>query len=214
MKKRFTILAPDTDCGKTFITAMLLRKATGENINAMACKPIQTGSLNGKSQDLDFILNTANLKISPEIYSTLVLCTLKTPASALLAGKIEKRKINLDEIVKKILEVSQNYDTFFVETAGGIYSPVTETLNNIDMAKKLGFPAIICIPNRTGAISLSVMTVKILIAEGIEIGGAAFTQTIKPKNEIEETICSDNVETFEKITGVKVIADIKFIKEK
>ncbi|MCL1947204.1 MAG: dethiobiotin synthase [Chitinivibrionia bacterium] len=213
MKKQFIILAPDTDCGKTFATATLLKKAINENINAMACKPIQTGSLDSKSQDLDFILKTANLSVLPEIYSKLVLCTLKTPASALLASKIEKQKINLDEIIKKIREISQNYDLFFVETAGGIYSPITESTNNIYLAKKLGFPAIMCVPNRVGAISLSAMTAKILFAEKIKIEGAIFTQTIKPKNEIDETICRDNIETFEKITGVKIIADIKFKKE-
>ena len=214
MKKNFIIIAPDTDCGKTFATATLLKSAIGEKFNAIACKPIQTGSADGKSQDLDFILKAADLTVSPQIYSMLVPCTLKTPASPLLASQIENKKIDLNEIVKKTLEISQNYDSFFVETAGGIYSPITENETNIDMAKKLGFPAIICIPNRIGAISLSVMTYNVLKNESIDIEGAVFTQTIKPQNEFDEAICRDNIETFKRITGVKIIADIKFCEEK
>jgi dethiobiotin synthetase len=200
---------------------MLLKNTKQERLsrNAMACKPIQTGSLNGKSQDLDFILKTAGISVSDEIYEKLVSCTFKTPASPLLASQIENKKINLDEIVEKIREISKNYDLFFVETAGGIYSPITETgatgasETNADFAKKLGFPVIICIPNRVGAISLSVMTVKSVIAEGLKIEGAVFSQTIKPQNETDEMICKDNVETFKRMTGVKIIADIKFGEE-
>jgi len=210
MTGKFTIIAPDTDCGKTYGTSRIMRNALDKNINAIACKPIQTGSTDGKSQDLDFILNTAGLSVPTEIYKKLAPCTFSTPCSALLACQIENREINLGEIVKNIREISENYDLFLAETAGGIYSPITDTATVADFAKMLGFPVIICIPNRVGAISLSVLTVKAALAEGLKIEGAVFTQTIKPQNEIDELICKDNIEQFQKMTGVKVIADYKF----
>jgi dethiobiotin synthetase len=213
VKKQFTILAPDTDCGKTFVTAQLLQKAINEKINAIACKPVQTGSENGRSGDLDFIFKTANLTVTPEIYSALAPCVLKTPVSPLLASKIEKKKIDLDEIVDKIRRISQNHDLFFTESAGGIYSPLSENESNVDLAKRLGSQAIICIPNRLGAIALSVMTAKSLLAEKIEIEGAIFTQTKPPENEIDDLIYKDNIESFKNITGIKIIADFKFMPE-
>ena len=210
MKKAFTIIAPDTDCGKTYATARMMRDAISKNINAMACKPIQTGSADGKSQDLDFILKTAEISVSPDIYKKLAPCTLSTPCSALLAGKIDKREINLDEIAENIKKISENYGLFFVETAGGIYSPITDTDAVANFVKMLGFPVIICIPNRVGAISLSVLAVKAALAEGLEIEGVIFTQTIKPQNETDELICKTNIEQFQKMTGIKVIANYEF----
>jgi len=204
--KAFTIIAPDTDCGKTYATAYLLKN----KVNAIACKPIQTGSTDGKSQDLDFILKTAGISVLNEIYEKLVHCTLKMPTSPLLASQIENKKIDLDEIIEKIRELSNNYDLLFVETAGGIYSPITDTETNVDLAKKLGFTVIICIPNRVGAISLSVLAAKSVVAEGLKIEGAVFSQTIKPQNKTDEMICKDNVEQFQKMTGIKVLADLKF----
>lgn len=206
----FTIIAPDTDCAKTYITASLLRKAIKQGHRAIACKPIQTGSEDNKSSDLDFILKTADLSVSDEIYKKLVPCTLKTPASPLLASQIENKEINLDNIVKTIRDISKDYDFTFIETAGGIYSPITENDTNADLAKKLEFPVIICIPNRVGAISLAVMTVKSALAENLTIEGAVFSQTAKPQNETDEMICKDNVKTFENITGIKVISDLKY----
>jgi dethiobiotin synthetase len=210
MKKQFTVIAPDTECGKTFATAMLLKNAIVANINAIACKPIQTGSVNGKSQDLDFIFKMAGIIVDDSVYSSLVPCVLETPASALLASRLEKQRINLDEISQKVRKVSQDYDLFFAETAGGIYSPITQNETTADLAKKLGFPVIICIPNRIGAISLGIMAVKSALAEGLTIEGAVFSQTVKPQNESDTLVCKDNVETFRNITGVKIIADYKF----
>jgi len=210
LKKTFTIIAPDTDCGKTYATARMMRDAISKNINVMACKPIQTGSADGKSQDLDFIFKAADLSVPQKIYEKLVLRTFSTPCSPLLASAIESQSIDLDGIAEKIREVSQDYDLFFVETAGGIYSPITESATVADFARMLGFPVIICVPNRVGAISLSVLAVKAAIAEGLEIEGVIFTQTIKPQNETDELICKTNIEQFQKMTGVKIIADYEF----
>jgi len=213
MKKRYTVLAPDTDCGKTFATATLLKKALDENINAVACKPVQTGSLDGRSPDLDFIFAKTGLKVCDEVYSSLISYALKMPASPLLAAQKEGTLVDFDKIVKKTLEVSENYDYFLVETAGGIYTPITESASNVDLARSLGFPVIICIPNRVGAISLSVMCAKALLSEGLKIEGAIFSQTQKPKNETDEMICKDNVNTFRRITGIEVTQDIKFCEK-
>ncbi|MCL2845437.1 MAG: dethiobiotin synthase [Chitinivibrionia bacterium] len=215
MKKKYTILAPDTDCGKTFATATLLKSALENGENAIACKPVQTGSADGRSPDLDFIFAKAGLNVSPEVYSSLIYRTFKMPASPHLAAYKEgSDDVDFYELVRKITEVSENYDTFFVETAGGIYTPITDKKYNIDLAMSLGFPVILCIPNRVGAISLSVMSAITLQRRGIEIAGAVFSQTIKPKNEDDEEICEDNPLFFYGATGIKVIADIKFCENK
>ena len=209
MKKRFVIMAPDTDCAKTITTAGLLSAAVNKKINATASKPIQTGSSNERSSDLDFILSIANIKT--KIYDKLVLCKLKTPASPLLAAQIEKQNINLDEIVRKTIEISNNYDLFFVETAGGIYSPITQNQTNADFAEKLICPVIISIPNRVGAISLGVMAVKSALAQNLPVAGAVFSQTEITRNEIDSAIIRDNVETFKRMTSIKVLASVPFI---
>jgi dethiobiotin synthase len=211
MKKRFVIIAPDTDCGKTISTAGLLACAINKNINAIASKPIQTGSLNGRSNDLDFILQAASMNIASEIYDKLVLCKLAVPASPLLASQIENRKIDLDEIVEKTLEITNDYEYSFIETAGGIYSPITQNETNADFAKKLKCPAIISIPNRVGAISLGVMAVKSALSRNLQVAGAVFSQTVKPRSETDFIIIKDNVETFERMTSVKVLANVSFV---
>jgi|GEM_PF-2330125 len=219
MKKKFVIIAADTDCAKTITTAGLLAAAVNKKIDAIASKPIQTGSQNGRSSDLDFIFNTANLSVSPQTYEKLVLCKLKTPSSPLLASQLENSAINLDEVVKKTVETSNDYDLFFIETAGGIYTPITcdssdlqKYKTNADFAKKLECPAIISVPNRVGAISLGVMAVNCAKNHGLQIAGAVFSQTLKPKNESDFAILKDNIVTFQQMTGVKVLSDVSFIE--
>jgi len=212
MKNRFIILAPDTDCGKTYSTAVLLKKAVSANLNAMACKPIQTASADGKSPDLDFILKSAGVSVNPRTYARLVPLAFKTPASAELANRLENngKPIDFDALVSHVSDLANEYDTFFVESAGGIYSPITQSLTNVDFAKKLNFPAIICIPNRIGAVSMSVMTAKALVMEGIKIEGAVFSQTSAAESHIDRLILHDNVAAFQWLTGVKIIMDIKY----
>jgi dethiobiotin synthetase len=224
MKKKFVIIAADTDCAKTITTAGLLAAAVDKKNNAIASKPIQTGSHDGRSSDLDFIFNTANLSVSPQNYQKLVLCKLKTPSSPLLASQLENSVIDLDEVVRKTLEAANDYDLFFIETAGGIYTPITcvdfnsqkslppKYETNADFAKRLECPVIISVPNRVGAISLGVMAVNCARNHGLQIAGAVFSQTIKPKDENDFAILKDNIETFQQMTNVKVISDVSFME--
>ncbi|MDR0303644.1 MAG: dethiobiotin synthase [Chitinispirillales bacterium] len=224
MRKKFVIIAPDTDCAKTITTSGLLTSAINKKIRSIASKPIQTGCSDRRSKDLDFAFSTAKLNVLTEIYEKLVLCKLKTPSSPLLASQLENISIDWDEIVKKIIEVSNDYDLFFIETAGGIYTPITcgnlglqksfiyKYGTNADFAKALKCPVLLSIPNRVGAISLGVMTVNCAKEHGLQIAGAIFSQTVEPKTETDIAILRDNVETFQYMTGVKVLANVPFIK--
>jgi dethiobiotin synthetase len=158
-KMSFIIVGIHTGIGKTLCSAILC-----EALGYDYWKPVQAGDLD--NSDSVFIKNHVSnplCTIHPETYR------LKLAASPHFAADtegvlIEKNKFILPKTANNII----------VETAGGIMSPLSKGVLNIDLIKHLNLPVILVSENYLGSINHTLMTVKHLQYQNIPIKGIVF----------------------------------------
>ena len=102
----FFISGNDTNIGKTFVSALLL-KSLSEKYNKIAyIKPIESGALKVNQSDLSFVKKFSNLVEKVDFFQ---FSLFKEPVAPLTASLIEKKKINYSQIVKNIKKLEKEY---------------------------------------------------------------------------------------------------------
>ena len=181
----FIIAGIHTGIGKTICSAVLT-----EALQYDYWKPVQAGDL--ESTDSHFIQNhieNKRTRIIPEAYR------LTIPASPHFAAAQDGVEIVLDK-----LTLPKSDNSIIVETAGGILSPLSDTLVNLDLIKHLGLPVVLVTNDYLGSINHTLLSVEILRGAKIEILGLVFSgQRV------------DATRTFiQKYTGLKTLLEIPF----
>ena len=183
----FIIVGIHTGIGKTICAAVLT-----EALQSDYWKPVQAGDL--ESTDSHFIQNhieNKRTRILPEAYR------LTIPASPHFAAAQDGVEIVLDK-----LTLPKSDNSIIVETAGGILSPLSDTLVNLDLIKHLGLPVVLVTNDYLGSINHTLLSVEILRGANVEILGLVFSgQRV------------DATRTFiQKYTGLKTLLEIPFFE--
>lgn len=110
---RIIVAGIGTDVGKTLVSALIC-----ESLSADYWKPIECGSSDGKT----IASLTTNTKIHPPTYS------FSHPVSPHLAAQLEQNPISLSHI-----KLPHTERPLVIEMAGGIFTPLTPHLCNLDL---------------------------------------------------------------------------------
>ena len=121
MSKGLFITATGTDVGKTYITALLVKKLRQANLNAGYYKAALSGADTITDSDAGFVNRIANIHQDEQ---TLLSYLYKNAVSPHLAAKLEGNPVEKDIILKDYTRVQQNYDYITVEGSGGIVCPI------------------------------------------------------------------------------------------
>ena len=207
--KSIFVTATGTDIGKTYISALLVKKLRDSGFNCGYYKPALSGAIKQPDGsllpgDCDFVVKTAGLDVNPEDCVTYCFEEAISPhlAAERLGVKIEKSKIKSEFEQRK-----KNYDYLVVEGAGGITCPFNmkeEILLLPDIIKALGLNAVIVADGGLGTINSVLLTVEYAKQLGINIKGLIL-------NNFEEDnfMHLDNKKQIERLTGINVIATVK-----
>lgn len=155
-----TIVGIHTGVGKTVASAILV-----EALECSYWKPIQAGEL--QNSDTDFVRKYTNVdesRIIPEVFR------LNTPASPHHAARLDGVEINLSDF-----DVPLSNRPLIIETAGGLMSPVNDSLTNLDLVKKLGFPCVLVVSDYLGSINHTLMTCELMRLNRIKVSGLIFS---------------------------------------
>lgn len=207
--KSIFVTATGTDIGKTYISALLVKKLRDSGFNCGYYKPALSGAIKQPDGsllpgDCDFVVKTSGLNIQPIDCVTYCFEEAVSPhlAAERLGVKIEKSKIKSEFEQRK-----KNYDYLVVEGAGGITCPFNmkeEILLLPDIIKALGLNVVIVADGGLGTINSVLLTVEYAKQQGINIKGLIL-------NNFEEDnfMHLDNKKQIERLTGINVIATVK-----
>lgn len=207
MTKAVFVTATGTDCGKTFISALLVKKMRELGYNCGYFKPVLSGAevKDGKliPGDCAYVVKTAGIKDrQPEQCASYIF---KTAVSPHLAAEIEGVNIKTQKIKEDFELIKKDYDYLVTEGAGGIICPLNLNPENKilleDIIKMLDLDVIIVAPALLGTINYTYLTVKYLKSIGIKIRGIILNHY--DENNI---MCRDNKKQIENLTGIRVIA--------
>ncbi len=207
--KSVFITATGTDIGKTYISALLVKKMRDYGLNCGYYKPALSGALKQPdgsllAGDCEFVVKKAGLNINPA--DCLSYC-FEEAVSPHLAAKRCGKTIDKSVIKSDFEKLSQNYDYMLVEGAGGIVCPFNlqnETILLPDIIKLLETDVIVVADGGLGTINSAVLTFEYAKSHGINVLG--FILNNFDKNNFMHI---DNKKQIERLTGVEVLACVE-----
>ncbi len=220
MSKNIFITATGTDIGKTYVSALIVKKMRESGFNCGYFKPVLSGVLEKDGilieSDCNYVVNTAKL---PTTANDCVAYWWEEAVSPHLAAQRFGQSIDINRILNKYKEKQNEYDYLLIEGAGGITCPLR--LNNgekyllKDLIKDLNTEIIIIADGGLGTINSILLTVEYAKANNIPVKGIILNN-YEPNNFMHQ----DNLKQVEYLTGLNVIAtveknqnDIKLLNE-
>lgn len=195
MKNSWFIVAPDTDTGKTYITALLFKQLTSLGVNAAVMKPIQTGAISEEgrliSEDLLFCYNFAGLPY-PEVERVHSPYLFEMACSPHWAARKESVHISIEQILAAHEEIQKEHDIILIESAGGFLSPLSETMTNRELAQEMQAKVILLSPNRLGAISQTLSLIEQAEAANLSIEAIVMNDIKAPSDSFSEELLAEN----------------------
>ena len=209
MSKNIFITATGTDVGKTYVSALILKKMREEGFNAGYFKPVLSGVVEKEGKliesDCNFVVSTAKI---PTKADDCVAYWWKEAVSPHLASVRAGEIINTEKIKKAFEEKQNEYDYLLVEGAGGITCPLRlqndEKYLLKDLIKDLGVNIIIVADGGLGTINSILLTVEYARQNNINIEGIILNN-FNPNSFMHQ----DNLKQVEYLTGIKVIATVE-----
>jgi len=208
MTKAIFVTATGTDVGKTYISALIVKKIRELGYNCGYFKPALSGAIEKDGKlipgDCDFVLKTAGINSVPLNYVSYVF---KTAVSPHLAAEIENNPIKIEKIKSDYEEIKKEFDYLVVEGAGGIICPFNLNEQKLllpDVIKELGLDILVVASASLGTINSTVLTVEYAKQQGINVKGI-----ILNNYDENDFMQKDNKIQVENLTGVKVVATVK-----
>lgn len=204
MSKGLFITATGTDIGKTYVTALLVKKLREANLNAGYYKAALSGANDIANSDAGYVNKIANIHQEEK---TLLSYLYKHAVSPHLASQLEGNPVEKDVVIKDYTHVQQNYDFVTVEGSGGIVCPIRYDDKAkyflTDIIKWLHLPTLIIADAGLGTINSVVLTIEHLKQQNIKIQGVILN------NYTGGVMQDDNIKMIEEITNYKVLALVK-----
>ena len=209
MAKKIFITGTGTDIGKTYISALIVKKMRDSGYDCGYYKPVVSGVADfaGKVIDSDpnYVIDIA--KIPDTTAENCMSYWWKEAVSPHLAAKRANQEIDIDKIKYDFSQINKKYDSLLIEGAGGITCPLIidkeEKYLLKDLIWELGLSVIIVADAGLGTINSTLLTVEYAKENGIEIEGI-----ILNNYDSDNYMHWDNLEQLEVLTGLNVIATV------
>lgn len=206
MAKSIFIAATGTDVGKTYVTALMVKKLRAQGLNAGYYKAALSGAelIDGRlvPGDAKYVCDTAGLACDP---ADRVSYIYATPVAPHLAAQREGNPLELVVVQRDFAQSAQNYDYVVMEGAGGLVCPLrcdeNAEIMQTDIIKMLGLPVLLVADAGLGAINGCVLSVEFAKKHAIIVTGI-----ILNRYEQDNFLHTDNKRQIERLTKVPVIA--------
>lgn len=166
--RRVVVLGTGTAVGKTHVACALLQLLRSCGQRALGLKPVESGAASVASSETDYAKLAA---ASADTKAITPAYLLDAPLSPHLAARRAGTTIQIPRIVKWIhntlhdMQVTVQWQV--IETAGGVFTPLSDTASNFDLALALA-PArwILVVPDRLGALHDAMASFTAMTARG------------------------------------------------
>jgi len=200
------ISATDTSVGKTTLAAGLIGFLKNQGVDVGVMKPVASGAIecdSGKliSQDAEMLVKFSG---SSDPWEWISPYCLATPVSPALAAKIEGVTIDFRRIRRCFEEIAHKHDFVVVEGAGGVMSPVFDSLLVTDLIIAMALPVMIVSRSSLGTINHTLMTIECLNRRQIGVLGFFLNRFPKNPNLSEST----NAEIISTVSGIPHLGSV------
>ncbi|MBF0215694.1 MAG: dethiobiotin synthase [Candidatus Omnitrophica bacterium] len=208
LKRHLFIAGTDTGVGKTLVTGLFARYYSDKGYRVVTQKCVETGSGSSRA-DIEEHSRISRVDNSPSVgrKTDRVPYSFRDPVSPHLASRKENRKISIPRILGAFERLTEQYEIVIVEGAGGVMVPINSRELMLDIIKAMSISVVVVASNRLGAINHTLLTVRQLKSEGLNVTGIVFNNVERGGRK---DILRDNPLTVKAFTGTNILANIPF----
>ncbi len=174
----YFISGSDTDVGKTYISAQLVRQLVALDIAVETRKPAESGFVDVEKSDARQLQRANNNRESLDVITPYRYLAALAPHRA---ARLEGKALTVD-MLKTACVKSNPESLLVVEGAGGFYSPIAKDGLNADVAVALELAVIIVVDDRIGAVNQSLMSIEAVANRGLSVA-AVILNDVNGDNE-------------------------------
>ncbi|RYY80660.1 MAG: dethiobiotin synthase [Moraxellaceae bacterium] len=173
-RQAYFVTGTDTDVGKTFVTSLLLARASSQGHACFAIKPISAGCRVDAAGDLisddaQCLQQYASVNLVEELVAPIKLPAATSPHIA--AAQVGER-LQAGRVVGHIRAgLSTRASHILVEGAGGWRVPINMQECISDVAKQLRLPVILVVGIRLGCLNHALLTAELIMRDGLPLAG-------------------------------------------
>ncbi len=193
----YFVTGTDTDCGKTFVTALLVRAARAAGTDAIGAKPFCCGP----RTDVEILAAASGGTESLDAINPVWRMTPAAPRACELLGE---PRVDVSRALAVIRELAAKHEQVFCEGAGGWLVPVTEDATIADFAADLGWPVIVVVRNKLGALNHALLTLESVRGRGLPVAGIVLNDADGMDDEAKRT----NRAVLGEFCGCPILAEI------
>jgi dethiobiotin synthetase len=169
----FFVAGTGTDVGKTYVTAALVRALVSAGRAVDVLKPVVSGfdEAAPAGSDPAVLLAALGQAVTPEALGRISPWRYAAPLAPNQAAALEGRRVDAEAVISFCKAgIAATGDTLtFVESAGGIMSPLDDHLTMLDLARALNIPVLLVAGAYLGTISHTLTAVEVIRAAGLDL---------------------------------------------
>lgn len=158
------VTGTDTGAGKTFFSCLLLRTLREQGVDAVGYKPVSCGS----REDAEELVKASD---GVEPIDLVNPVSLNAPAAPMVAAELQKERVELRELVAFAEGLAARHELVVVEGVGGWEVPMAPGETFADFAAMLGWPVILVVANRLGAMNHTLLSAGAIRNRGLTLAG-------------------------------------------
>jgi dethiobiotin synthetase len=173
------VTGTDTDVGKTAaavsIVRSLVRNRGLAGVRVGVYKPVASGVPSGGAEATDAarLWEAAGRPLSIEtVCPQMFAAAISPPQSA----RAEGRRVDENVLLAGFETWRNASDIVIVEGAGGLFSPLGDTMLNADLARDLGLPLVVVDAARLGTIGRTLAVAEAAAARGLRLAAVVLSQ--------------------------------------
>lgn len=191
--KQLFVTGTDTDVGKTYVSALILRHLVSTGLRTGAYKPVCSGAQTDDSgqptwSDVNILADATN---SSEIER---ICPQRFHAAVApnVAAAQEGRAVDDLQLSQGVNAWSGLVDYLLIEGAGGLLCPLSDRSLVLDLAVTLNTPLVIVAANRLGVLNHTMLTVEVATARNLPIAAVILNDV--QRRDDDESLTSNRAQ--------------------
>lgn len=174
------VTATDTDVGKTTVAVAIVGALRRQGWRVGVYKPVASGisGADAAAGDARRLWEAAGRPLTPQAVCPQAFAAPIAPSAS---ARAEGRTVDEQLLVTGLSVWRESSDVVVVEGAGGLFSPLGDTLLNCDLARELGLPLVVVDAARLGMIGRTLATMRAARAEGLRVTAVVLSQVAAPQ---------------------------------
>jgi len=188
----------DTNAGKTFVTELLTRSLRKAGFDTVAMKPISCG----EPEDSRRLRAAADNELSMDEVTPVAYAA---PLAPIEAARLEGRSFDSSEVLPIFERLHRTHRSLLVEGVGGWLVPLAQDYSTADLAKTIGFPVLLVVRNRLGALNHTLLTLESIAAHGLTCEGIVLNNH---PEDVGDLAADGNRRLLSKLTNIPILFEI------